>query len=44
MQSQVNVNICLDQAYWQDPEQGKDGILSTGEKCGASTSAAMSDT
>ena len=44
MQSQVHVNICLVQAYWQDPEQGKDGILGTGEECGASISATLSDT
>ncbi len=31
MQSQVHVCICLGQAYWQDPEQGKDGVPGTGE-------------
>ncbi len=31
MQSQVYVCICLGQAYWQDPEKGKDGVPGTGE-------------
>lgn len=43
-QSQVHVYICLGQAYCQDSEQGKDGILGTGEECGASISATLSDT
>ncbi len=30
LQSQVHVCICLGQAYWQDPGQGKDGVSGTG--------------
>lgn len=32
MQSQVHVYVCLGQAYWQDSEQGKDGVLDTGQE------------
>ena len=44
MQSQVHVYICLGQAYWQDSEQGKDGVLGTGEECAASMSFTLPDT
>ena len=44
MQSQVHVYICFGHAYWQDSEQGKDGILGTGEECAVSMSAALPDT